>query len=147
MSLKQQLQDDLKAAMKARDETRKSTLRMVLSAITYAEVEQGGDLDDDQVLQVLRKQADQYREALHDLQQAGRTEALAQQEAELRIVQAYLPAQLGREDIERAAREVIAATGASSLRDLGKVMPPLMSQLRGQADGKLVNQVVRELLG
>ncbi len=146
MSLKKQLQDDLRAAMKAHDETRKSTLRLLLSAINYAEVEHGGELDEGQIFILLRKQAEQWRESIAQFRQAGRPEAVAKEEAELRIVESYLPAEMTRQDIEPIARQVIAEVGASSLRDLGRVMPVMMARLRGQADGKLINQVVRDLL-
>jgi len=146
VSLKKQLQDDLKAAMKSRDEAHKSTIRLLLSAINYAEVEHGGELDDGQVLSVLRKQVEQRQEAIQDFQRAGRAEAVAKEEAELHIIESYLPAQMNREDIEPIARQVIAEVGASSVRDMGRVMPAMMARLRGQADGKLINQVVRELL-
>jgi len=146
MSLKERLQEDLKAALKARDEVRKSTLRLLLSAINYAEIEHGGELDDGQVLSILRKQAQQRQESVEQFRQAGRPKAVAQEKAELRLIEAYLPAQMTREDIEPIARQVIAEVGASSMRDMGKVMPAMMARLRGQADGKLINQVVRELL-
>jgi hypothetical protein len=146
MNLKNRLQDDLKAALKARDEVRKSTIRLLLSAISYAAMEHDGELDDGQILGVLRKQVEQRQESIAQFRQGGRLDAAAKEEAEQRIIEAYLPAQMARPDIEAEARTVIAELGASAMRDMGKVMPVLMDRLRGRADGKLVNQVVRELL-
>lgn len=146
MSLKTQLQEDLKTALKARDEMRKSTIRLLLSAITYAEVEHGGELDAGRTIGVLRKQAEQRQEAIEQFRQAGRVESVAKEEAELRIIESYLPTQMTREDIEPIVRQIMAQEGATSMRDMGKVMKAAMDQLRGQADGKLVNQIVRELL-
>ncbi len=146
MSLKQQLQNDLKQAMRARDETRKRTLRMVLAAIKNREVEIRGELSDNDVLDILRKQVKQRQETLQELTRIERPEMAAAEQAELEILQSYLPRQLSRDEIAARARQVIAEVGATSPRQIGEVMRVLMPQLKGLADGKLVNQVVRELL-
>jgi uncharacterized protein YqeY len=146
MSLKQQLQDDLKDAMRQRDAVRKRTLRLALSAIKLREVEVGRELEDPEVQTVLQKEAKQRRETLEELEGAGRPDRVAEEEAELAVLHTYLPEQLGRAEIAQEAREVIDELGAKGPGQMGQVMGVLMSQLKGQADGKLVSQVVRELL-
>ena len=146
MVLKQQLQEDLKDALRARDEQRKSVIRVALAAITNAEVEQGGELDDAAVAALLQKQAVQRRDTIAELESVDRPELLAREEAELAILEAYLPQLLTRDEIAHEARRVIAEAEADSMRDMGRVMRPLMAKLRGRADGSVVNEVVRELL-
>ena len=143
MSLKQQLQDDLKAAMLARDELRKRTLRLTLAAVKNKEVEVRHALNDAEVAQVLQKEAKQRRETLDELARVDRPDLAA---AELAVLEAYLPEQLDRDEIAEQARQVIDETGAAGPKDTGRVMGALMPRLKGRADGKLVNQVVRELL-
>jgi uncharacterized protein YqeY len=145
MSLKQRLQKDLKEALRARDEQRKAVIRMALAAITYAEVEQGGELDEAGVVTVLRKEAKQRHETIAELHNANRPE-LAQEEAELAILEEYLPRLLSREEITEEAHQVIASVGATGMKQMGPVMGQLMSQLKGRADGRVVNEIVRELL-
>jgi len=146
MSLKQELQEDLKKALRARDERRKSVIRMALAAIVNAEVEHGGELDDASVTTVLQKQARQRRDAIVELRQANRPDLLAAEEAELAILEEYLPGLFSREEIAVEARQVIAEVGATGMGQMGLVMRPLMSKLKGRADGRVVNEVVRELL-
>jgi uncharacterized protein YqeY len=151
MDLRQQLMEDLKEAMRQQDELRKRTIRSVLAAMKKAETEldSSGErvrLTDDGILALIAKEAKQRQESMTEYRKAGREDLAIEEEAELAILQAYLPQQLTREQIEAEAREVIEEVGASSPRDMGKVMKPLMARLRGRADGKLINQVVRELL-
>jgi len=146
MSRKQQLQKDLKEALRARDESRKSVIRMALAAIAYAEVEHGGELDDADVVAVLRKEARQRQDAVAELRQADRPGLLAKEEAELEILDGYLPRLLSREEIAEEARQVITEVGATGMAQMGPVMRQMMSKLKGRADGRVVNEVVRELL-
>jgi len=146
MSLKRQLQEDLKDALRARDERRKSVIRMGLAAIVNAEVEHGGELDDADVVSVLRKEARQRLDTVAELRDAGRSDFLAKEEAELEILEGYLPQLLSREEVAEEARQVIAEVGATEMGQMGLVMHQLMSKLKGRADGRIVNQVVRELL-
>ncbi len=146
MSLKRKLQEDLKKALRARDERRKSVIRMALAAIVNAEVEHGGELDDAGVTTVLQKQARRRRDAIVELRQANRPDLLAAEEAELAILEEYLPGLLSREEIAVEARQVIAEVGATDMGQMGLVMRQLMSKLKGRADGRVVNEVVRELL-
>lgn len=146
MSIKSQLQDDLKEALRARDERRKNVIRMALAAIVNAEVERGGELGDGDVVAVLQKEARRRQETIAELRQANRPELLAEEEAELEILERYLPRLLSREEIGQEARRVIAELGATGMGQMGAVMRQLMSELKGRADGRLVNEVVRELL-
>jgi uncharacterized protein YqeY len=146
MTLKQRLQDDLKRAMRAKDALRKRTLRLALAEIKNREIEVRGELSDADVAAVLQKEAKQRRETLEELTQVDRPELVVSEQAELEVLKEYLPQQLGREEIADLARQVIADLGAEGPRQMGRVMGALMPQLKGQADGKLVNQVVRELL-
>jgi hypothetical protein len=151
MDLRQQLMDDLKEAMRQQDELRKRAIRSVIAAMKKAETDltASGDrvhLDDSDILAIIAKQAKQRQESIDEFSKAGRQDLVVQEEAELSVLQAYLPQQLTREEIETEARRIIEEVQATSPRDMGKVMGPLMGRLRGRADGKLVNQVVRELL-
>jgi len=153
MSLKDTLAEDLKTAMRAGDEVRKSTLRLLLTAITRAEVPGEDDpgagrqtLDDNQVIAVLAAQAKQRRQSIDAFKKAGREDLVRIEQAELDVLQTYLPAQLSREEIAAEARKAVDETGASSPADKGKVMPVLMKRLGDRADGRTVNEVVTELL-
>ena len=146
MGLKQQLQEDLREALRARDERRKSVIRMALAAIINAEVEHGGELDDADVIAVLQKEVRRRRDTIAELQQADRPEMLAKEETELAILEGYLPKFLSREEIAVDARQVIAEIGATGMGQMGAVMRQLMPRLKGRADGRLVNKVVRKLL-
>jgi uncharacterized protein YqeY len=151
MGLREQLTDDLKDAMRQQDERRKITIRSVIAAMKEAEtnLDASGErvhLDDDDILALIAKQAKQRQESITEFRKGGREDLVAQEETDLAILQAYLPQQMTRAEIEAEARQVIDDVGASGPRDIGKVMKPLMGRLRGRADGKVVNQVVRELL-
>jgi uncharacterized protein YqeY len=151
MGLREQLTDDLKQAMRQQDETRKRTIRSVIAAIKQAETEldssgQRVSLSEDDLLDLVAQQAKQRRDSIAEYQKGGRQDLVAEEEAELAILQTYLPQQLGRPEIEAEARQVIAEVGATSPADLGKVMKPLMARLQSRADGRLANQIVRELL-
>ena len=146
MSLKEKLSSDLREAMRLKDEVRKRTLRLVLAAITNAEVAQKRELDDPGVLAVLAKGVKQRQESVEEYRKGGRDDLVAEEEAELAVLQTYLPRQLSREEIVTRARATIEELGATGMEQMGPVMKSLMQELRGQADGKLVNQVVRELL-
>jgi hypothetical protein len=151
MSLKEQLQHDLKEALRAGDKQRKSVIRMALAEITNAEIEQGRrtgetELEDRDVIAVLQRQAKQRQEAIDELEQVDRPDLLAKEREELAILEEYLPEQLPREEIVEEARQVIEELDATSMRDMGPVMGRLMSKLQGQVDGHVASEVVRELL-
>jgi uncharacterized protein YqeY len=146
MSLHDKLMEDLKNAMRCGDETRKLTVRLVRAAIKYAEVERGRPLDDNEVLRVIEKEVKQRRDSISEFTRGNRPDLVAKEQAELEILQEYLPEQLSRDEIEQVARQVIAQVGARGPTDLGKVMPKVMAEVRGKADGRVVNDVVRDLL-
>jgi uncharacterized protein YqeY len=154
MTLKDQLNADLRDAMRAGDEARKSTLRMLITAVRNAEIPPEGadatasrlDLDDEGVLNVIRKEVKQRRDSIDIYEKANRTDLASKEEAEVAILNAYLPQQMSRDEIVVAARAVIERVGASGPADKGKVMPAIMAELRGKAEGREINAVVSELL-
>jgi uncharacterized protein YqeY len=146
MNLKQQLQADTATAMRDGDNNRRDTLRMLLAAIQQEEVDGRVKLDDDGVEKIISKQAKQRKESIVDAEKAGRLELIAQEEAELAIIEEYLPQQMTEDEVRQIATNVIAALGASEMADMGRVMGQLMPELHGRADGRLASQVVRELL-
>lgn len=146
-TLKDTIQADLADAMRNREEIRKSALRMLIAAIKNAEIDQGKPLDDDAVIAVIQKQVKQRRESIIEFEKGNRPDLVEREAAEAAILQTYLPEQASTEEIEAAARRVIAGTGASGPRDIGKVMPVLTREFAGRADGRAINEVVRSLLG
>ena len=146
MSLKERLNNDLKDALRKGEEQRKAALRMALAALHNAEIEAGGDLDEGAVLGVLAKEAKQRRESIEEFRKGRREDLVAREEAQLAIIDQYLPQQMTHDEIAAAARAVIAQVGARGPGDKGKVMPVLVNQLRGRADGREINAVVTELL-
>lgn len=146
-SLKERIQSDLNDAVRSRDEVRKGALRMLTAALHNAEIEARGELADDALLAVIQKQAKQRRESIAEFRKGRREDLATKEENELQVLEGYLPQQAERSEIEVEARRVIAETGASGPRDIGKVMPPLVQKFAGRADGRQINEVVRELLG
>lgn len=147
MNLKDQLTADLKEALKSGDETRKITLRSVLAAIKQIEIDSRITLDDAGIHVILQKEAKSRRESIADAQTAERADLVAAGEAELKLIEAYLPQMLTRAELETLARAAIAEAGVTDLKQLGAVMKLLTPHTKGRADGKLVNEVVRQLLG
>ena len=149
--LKDRLRSDLTGAMKARDEVRSSTLRMVLTAITNAEVagKQARELSDDEVVGVLSSEAKKRREAAEAFADAGRTESAEKERAEAAVIAEYLPAQLSAEEVSALVAEAIESTGAKAdgMKAMGRVMGVLQPQVRGRADGGAVAAEVRRQLG
>ncbi len=146
MSLKDQLMQDMKVAMKAKQADRLGTIRQLRSAIKNKEIELRQDLDDDGILGVIGTAVKQRREAAQMYSDNDRPELAAKEEAEMAVLQEYLPAQLSAAEVRDIVTEVIAAMGATSIKDMGKVMPQVMAKTKGSADGKVINQLVRELL-
>jgi len=145
-ALKQKLTDDLKQAMRDRDKVRLSVIRLVMFAIKNAEIARQTTLDDADILGIIAKEARQRRESVEAFRQGNRQDLVAQEEAELTLLQGYLPQQISREEIIAEARRVIEEVEAQGPGDKGKVMPKLISQLKGKADGREINTVVTELL-
>lgn len=147
MSLKERLMEDLKRAIKERDERRKSTLRLVRAAIVNAEIERyRQELDDEGVLAIIANEAKKRRESIAEFAKGGRQDLVDQEEAELQILLEYLPKQATKEEIVAMAQQAIEEVGATGPAQMGEVMRRLMPQLKGRADGRLVNQIVREIL-
>lgn len=145
--VRDQLRSDLRDAMRAKDVARRSTIRMVEAAIKNAEIEKRGtELAENDILAILQRQVKQRRESIEQFTQGGREDLAEKERVEIAIIEAYLPQQLSRDDVEVRARSVIEQVGATGPGDRGKVMGMLMKDLRGQADGSLVNAVVGELL-
>ena len=148
MSMNDQVGADIAAAMKARDASRLSALRMLKAAVMNKSVEKGRDLDDAEVLQVVASLVKQRRDSIEQFTNAGRTDLVDKETAELTVLQAYLPVAATPEEINAAVADAIAETGASSPKDMGKVMKAVMPKLAGKnADGKAVNEAVRRTLG
>ncbi len=146
MSIQAQLMDDLKAAMKSRDAVKVGTIRMLRAQLKDAQIAKREDLSEEEVILGLRTAAKRRREAIEMYRKSSREDLLEKEKAELDIISGYLPKQLSKEEIEPIAARVIAEVGAATIRDVGKVMGPLMKQLKGKADGKLVQQIARSLL-
>lgn len=146
MSLKEQLKTDLKEAMKAKDAARRDLIRNLQAAIKQKEVDERSDLDEDAVVKVLMSEAKRRRETIEAFESAGRGEDADAERVELEMIEAYLPKQLSRDELQAIISEVIAEVGATSAKDMGKIMPALMPKIKGQADGKTVNDIVKELL-
>lgn len=146
MNLKDKLTEDLKQAMRQRDEERRSTLRLVMAAIKNAEIQQRRELDEGDLQAIIAKEAKQRRDSIAEYERGGRQDLADREKAELQILLTYLPEQLSREEIAAQARQVIEDVGATSMAQMGQVMGRLMPLMKGKADGHLVNQVVKELL-
>lgn len=147
MTLIDTLNEDLKSAMKSGDEVKKRTLRGIKTSITRLEKQENSrTLTDEEIIAVLRKELKQRQDSIAAFEQGHRPDLAEAERAEMAVIEAYLPATLDAEAVRLAAEAVIADLGASGPRDMGKVMGKLMPQLAGRADGRLVNQVVRDLL-
>jgi len=141
-----QIQEDLKRSMKAKDGNRVSVLRFLLSSIQNREIEKRDALDDEEVLAEITTSAKRRKESMEAFGEGGRMDLVEKEAAELAILQEYLPEQLSPDEIRSVVQEVVEAVGAKTASDLGKVMKELMPRLRGKADGKLVNEIVQEAL-
>jgi uncharacterized protein YqeY len=146
-SLKQKLNDELRQALRDRDRCRSSVIRLAMSAIHNAEIARRAPLEEADILGVIAKEAKQRRESIEAFKSGGRQDLVAQEEAELAILEEFLPKQMSRDEIVAAARRIIEEVGAQGQRDKGRVMGKLIPQLKGRADGKVINEVVTELLG
>jgi len=147
IELKQKLSDDLKQAMRASDKVRRAAIRMVLAAVKNAEIAQQAALEEVDILGIIAKEAKKREESIEAFKQGNRQDLVDQEEAELAVLKDYLPEQMSREEIIDTARKVINEVGAQGIKDKGKVMPKLIAQLKGRADGREINAVVTELLG
>ncbi len=146
---KQKLQEELRQSMLARNELKTSVLRMLLSAINYYEIQKGGagyEASEEDVLSVIQSQAKQRQDSIEQFKNAKRQELVDKEQKELEFLQAYLPEQMGEEEIKKLVKDTISQTNAASMQDIGKVMGALMPKVKGKADGNLVNKLVKQAL-
>ncbi len=148
MSLKDQLTEDMKTAMKAKEagKLRLSVIRMAKAAIKNVEIDAKHELNDEETITVLAKEVKQRRDAIEEYAKAGREDIVATLKAEIEVLMPYLPQQLSEDEIRALVSEAITQTGAQGPKDMGKVMGALMPKVKGRSDGKVVNQIVKELL-
>lgn len=149
MSLKDRLVEDMKVAMKAKGEgkVRLSVIRMARAAIKNAEIDKRTEFSDEQVIEVLAREVKMRRDSMEEFSKANRPDTVKALEEEISVLMEYLPQQLSEGEIRQLVQETIAAVGAQGPKDLGKVMGSITPKTKGRADGRLVNQIVRELLG
>lgn len=146
MSLLQDLTSDMVSAMKSRDKGTLAVVRMLKAAVQNAQIEAGHDLTPDEEVAVMSREYKQRKESLAEFEKAGRQDLVDKTNHELTVVEKYLPKQLSADDVNKIVQETIAAVGASSMKDFGKVMGAVMPKVKGQADGKVVNQAVKAAL-
>ena len=146
MNKREQLTEALKQALRDRDETRKRTLRLALAAIKNAEIDSKSDLDEPEILAILQKEVKSRRETIEGAEQAGREDLIVEALAEIDVLEEFLPEPLGEQELTILAQEVIKEVGATTLKDMGKVMQVIIPRVSGRADGKEVSLVVRQLL-
>lgn len=146
MSLKEQIQKDVAAAIREGNMERRDALRMIMAAIKQVEVDERTALDDNGVQAVLTKQAKQRRESIADYEKAGRPELADKEQAELTLIETYLPQMMSREEIKQIAQSLITELSITNAKQTGQLMAKLMPLVKGKADGRIVNEVVRELL-
>ena len=146
MALKEKLAQDLKDAMRDKDAIRKNVVQLIRSSVLQVEKDNKITLDDDGILDVIAKQLKQRRDSLPDYEKSGREDLISQLKTEMAILMEYLPAQLTHEELEVIVKEAVTATGATSMKDMGKVMAAVMPKTKGRADGKEINSIVKSLL-
>jgi Yqey-like protein. len=147
VSLKEKLLDDLKEAMKAKDTVRKDTIQLIRSAILQVEKDKHVTLGDDEITDILARELKSKREALAEIENSGRADAVEKAKREIEIILGYMPRQLSREELESIVKEAIVETGAVTMKDMGKVMKAVMPKVKGRAEGSVVNEIVKGLLG
>ncbi|WP_212772762.1 GatB/YqeY domain-containing protein [Polycladomyces abyssicola] len=146
MSLLERLNQDMKTAMKNKEKTKLSVIRMLRSEIKNEEIQRQHTLSDEEVIEVLMRELKKRKDALQQFEEAGRDDLVQQLREEITVIEPYLPEQLSEEELRELVREVVQEIGASSKADMGKVMKAIMPRVKGRADGKLVNRLVQEVL-
>lgn len=145
--LKEKLLQDLKNSMKEKNEIRKNAVQMVRAAILQVEKDNGITLEDDKITEIIAKEVKKRKDSLEDYKKGGREDIVSQVEQEIAILSEYLPEQLSKEEIQKIVSEIIEEVGATSIKDMGKVMKASKEKIGASADGKTINEVVKELLG
>ncbi len=146
MAIKDKLKDDLKTAMLEKDTIRKNVVQLIKAGVLQVEKDKKITLDDEGVLDVIAKQLKQRRDSLPDYEKSGRDDLIAQLKREMELLMEYLPQQLTHEELVEIVKDAIAQTGASEIKDMGKIMAAVMPKTKGRADGKEINAIARELL-
>ena len=144
--LKEKLLEDLKESMKEKDEIRKNAVQMVRAAILQVEKDNGITLEDDKIIEIIAKEVKKRKDSLSDYEKSGRQDLIEQIQEEIKILSVYLPKQLSTEEIREIVSQIIKETGATSIKDMGKVMKASKEKMGATADGKSINEVVKELL-
>ncbi len=146
MGLFQKLQEEMKSSLKSGDKERLSVIRMLISEIKKAQIDAKRELTDEEIIKILQKYAKQRKESIKQYREAGREDLAQKEEAELKVVSEFLPEALSEEEIEKIVEETIREVGASSIKDMGKVMKSVMEKVKGRADGSIVSKIVKEKL-
>ena len=146
MSLKQKLQEDLKSSMKNKDAIKKSVITLIRSSIKQYEVDNRVELQDDEIVDLIAKQLKQTRDSREEFAKAGRDDLVSKAEAEIEVLKEYLPQQLSEEELNEIVISTISEVGATSMKDMKKIMSSIMPKVKGRADGKLINELVRKNL-
>ena len=146
LALKEKLMDDLKLSMKDKDTVRKNTVQSVRAAIKQVEVDNRVELSDDDIIGVIAKEAKKRKDVLPEYEKSGRTDLIDELKREIEILMGYLPSQLSKEELGEIVKNAIAEVGASSMKDMGKIMANVMPKIKGRADGGMVNAIAKELL-
>ncbi len=144
--IKEQLLEEMKTAMKEKDTVRKDAVQMVRAAVLQFEKDNKTELEDDGVIEIIAKEIKRYRDVLPDYEKSGREDLVAEINRKIEILMPYLPKQLTEQEIKDIVQEVITETGASSMRDMGKVMSVIMPKVKGKCDGRVVNSIIKEYL-
>ena len=146
MSLKQKLQEDLKTSMKNKDTVRKSVVTLIRSSIKQIEVDKRIELSDDDIIDIISKQLKQRNDSLEQFLNAGSEDLVEETRSEIEILKEYLPQQLSEEELNEIVKQTISEVGATSMKDMGKIMSVIRPKTKGRADGKLINKLVKENL-
>ena len=144
--LKEKLMDDLKSAMRDKDDLRKDTVQMIRAAILQIEKDTGTQVDDNKIIDIIAKESKKRKDAAADFEKSGRQDLIDRNNKELEIINSYLPEQLSREEIESIVKEIVTSLGATSMKDMGNVMKEAKAKMGASADGKTINEVVKSLL-
>ena len=147
MSLKERLLEDMKIAMRDKDVIRKNTVQLTRSVVLQVEKDNRITLDDDGVIDIIAKEAKKRRDAMPEFEKSGRQDLIDNLKTEIKILMKYLPQQLTEEELEVFVRQAIQETGASTAKDIGKIMQAVMPKVKGKADGKMINQIAKKILG
>lgn len=147
MSLKDRLLEDMKTAMRDKDSIKKNTVQMVRAAVLQVEKDNHVTLDDDGIIEVVAKEVKKRRDSMSEFQKGGRQDLIDNLNSEINVLLAYLPVQLTEAEVEQIVSKAITDTNATSAKDIGKIMQAVMPQVKGRSDGKVVNQIIKKLLG